>query len=86
VDDQKWATSLGELADSAEMFAVLSRCLSVTPQLSIWRDKREAFSGTDAANALDQARGDLERLVAGGASALLQLVESVLGDLPTAWE
>jgi hypothetical protein len=68
------------------MFAVLSRCLAVAPQLDVWRGSHDEFAGTDAANALDQARGDLERLVAGGGAALLQRVGSILDELPTPWE
>lgn len=68
------------------MFAVLSRCLSVAPQLELWRGSHEELAGTDAANALDQARGDLERLVAGGAAALLQRVGSLIDELPTPLE
>jgi hypothetical protein len=86
VDDQTWAVSLRKFTEAADMFAVLSRSLSVAPQLDVWRGSHEELAGTDAANALDQARGDLERLAAGGAAALLQRVGAVLDELPTPWE
>jgi hypothetical protein len=86
VDDQTWSAALDDLARSADMFAVLSRCLAITPQLDAWREARTDLPGTDAANGLDQARGELERLSSGGAAALLQRVEAVLNELPTPWE
>ena len=39
-----------------------------------------------AADGLDQARGDLERLVAGGATSLLDLVNRVAEALPAPME
>ena len=86
VDDQLWSASLREFTEAADMFAVLSRCLSVASQFDLWRRSHEEVAGADAANALDQARGDLERLVAGGGAALLQRVDSILDQLPTPWE
>lgn len=39
-----------------------------------------------AADALDQARGDLERLSDGAATSLLELVQRILDDLPVPLE
>lgn len=39
-----------------------------------------------AADALDQARGELERLASGGASSLLDLVERIAEALPVPLE
>jgi hypothetical protein len=58
----------------------------VAPQLDAWRRSRDALPGTDAGNPLDQALGDLKRLGGGEATADVQLVESLLSELPTPWE
>jgi len=75
-----------QLAEAADRFDVLARCLAVTPQLQAWRLTGEALSGTDAANALDQAVGDLERLASGDATKIAEGVQSVLTELPPSWD
>lgn len=86
VEDDDWNRAVDQLSAAADGMAVLSRCLDVAPQLREWRTGGEALAGGDAANALDQARGDLERLIAGDASVLLRTVEQLLAQLPTPWE
>lgn len=86
MDEDDWAAATRTLDDAADRFAVLSRCLAVTAQLEDWRLTHADLPGGDAANALDQALGDLERLAQGGAAALAQTVQSVLDELPPAWD
>lgn len=86
MDDAMWADTTRELADAAEMMTILSRCLSVEPQLQEWKQTAADVAGGDAANALDQARGMLERLTGGGAAALLEHIDVLLSELPPAWD
>ena len=86
MDDSQWTTALNDLDKAAEMATVLGRCLAIRPELDAWRVTRAELHGIGAANALDQARGDLERLSSGGLHALVHLVESILAELPTPWE
>lgn len=86
MDDAIWAETTRELSEAAEMMTILSRCLSVDPQLQEWKRTADEVAGGDAANALDQARGMLERLTDGGAAALLEHIDALLSELPPARE
>ncbi|VTU41468.1 hypothetical protein H4P1_00081 (plasmid) [Variovorax sp. PBS-H4] len=86
MNESDWASSGLQLTDAANRFEVLSRCLAVTAQITEWQQTRDEWSGADAANALDQALGDLKRLASGEAAALVQVVQRVLHDLPPPWE
>ena len=79
--DAEWSMALQELADASERLAILARCLGVGPELARWRNGEE-LGGRLAADGLDQARGALERLVAGGAKSLLELVDGITRGLP----
>jgi hypothetical protein len=85
VKDVDWESAISELTEAAERMAILSRCLGVGPELARWR-AGEDLGGMLAADGLDQARGDLERLVAGGATSLLDLVNRVAEALPAPME
>lgn len=85
VEDIDWDVEIGELTEAAERVAILARCLAVGPDLARWR-AGDDLRGMLAADGLDQARGDLERLVAGGATSLLDLVNRVAGALPQPME
>lgn len=85
VDDVEWDSAMSDLNEAAERVAILARCLGVGPELARWR-AGEDLGGMLAADGLDQARGDLERLVAGGAASLLHLVIRVAGALPAPME
>jgi hypothetical protein len=65
---------------------VLARCLDVAPKLESWRNTRDQSSGNDAADALDQAVVDLERLASGDAAALVVTIRQLLDALPTPLE
>ena len=86
VQDEDWERAVSQLSAAANQMAVLSRCLDMATQLQAWRTGGDDLAAADAANALDQARGDLERLAAGEASGLLGTVEQLLERLPTPWE
>lgn len=83
MEDAQWNEDLARLMNAADSIAVLSRCLAVQQHLARWRTTGDAPQGQLAADALDQARGDLERLSAGQAADLLALVERLLSVLPT---
>jgi len=51
-----------------------------------WRAHGDAFSGGDAANALDQAAGLLSALADGRARETLDRVTALLRELPAPWE
>lgn len=53
------------------------------PACKLDHKARDGFSVGDAANALDQALGELTRLAAGEAAALAVTVQGVLNELPT---
>ena len=74
------------MTKAAESFLILSRCLAVRQQLDDWRQAGDELRGGDAANALDQARCMLEGLLEGQATALVALIDAVLGELPPAWD
>ena len=82
----EWDEAITALDDAANRVAVLSRCLDVGPHLRRWSEASTPVEGATAADGLDQARGDLERLAAGGAADLVQLVERFLEVLPTPLE
>lgn len=86
MDEAVWADAGDSLARAADSMAILARCLDVGPQLGDWRRTADQVRGGDAANALDQARGILERMMGGEAQALIERIETVLDDLPAAWE
>jgi hypothetical protein len=86
VEDAEWEQALAALSRAASEAEVLARCLTVSGQLEHWREHQDVFSGTDAANALDQAAGVLTELAAGRASELLEQVEALQALLPTPWE
>ncbi|WP_297736326.1 hypothetical protein [Nocardioides sp.] len=60
MDDETWETALRTLSTATDRLDVLSRCVGVETQLRAWRATGDGARGGDAANALDQARGDLE--------------------------
>ena len=66
--------------------AILSRCLGVAGDLRAWKQTDATLNGAMAADGLDQARGDLERLANGEAGELLLLVSSLLDELPVPLE
>ena len=86
MEDGEWAQAMSALATAAEFTVILSRCLDVQSQLTEWRSTSADYPGGDAANALDQAAGMLERLINGEAAALLAQVQAVLDELPPAWD
>ena len=83
--DEEWDRVVGQLTAAAEGVVVLARCLAVGPELAKWRAGDE-IAGMSAADGLDQARGDLERLAGGGAANLLGVVQRVLRELPVPLE
>jgi len=85
VEDVDWDSAISELTEAAERVAILARCLGVGPELARWR-AGENLGGMLAADGLDQARGDLERFLAGGATSLLDLVNRVAEALPAPME
>ena len=84
MDDVEWARATERLSEAADFMVILSRCLDVRPQLSDWRHTATHAAGDSAADALDQASGMLERLLNGEAASLLELIETMLEDLPPA--
>lgn len=83
MDETEWNETLAQLAKAADDIAVLSRCLAVQPHLLRWQAAPDnVLEGQLAADGLDQARGDLERLADGRASELTSLVERLLSVLP----
>lgn len=86
MDEVAWSDTTDSLAKAAESVLILSRCLDVNAQLADWRRTGDEARGGDAANALDQARGMLERLLDGEGAALLARIETLLDELPPAWE
>ncbi|WP_030529664.1 hypothetical protein [Phycicoccus jejuensis] len=85
MDDVEWDAANRALIEASERAATLARCLAVAPELDCWR-AGEDLGGMLAADALDQARGELERLASGGASSLLDLVERIAEALPVPLE
>ena len=85
MDDAHWDAAIRELTDAAERLEILARCVGVGIELGQWR-AGDAIGGMSAADGLDQARGELERLVGGDAQKLLDLVERVAGELPLPME
>ncbi|WP_374455389.1 hypothetical protein [Nocardioides sp.] len=85
MQNESWDNDLDQLGDAADRVATLARCLAVGTELRNWRDGDD-IAGMSAADALDQARGDLERLVSGEAAALLGLVQRVVKELPAPLE
>lgn len=81
VDDLEWASAVRDLSAASESVGILSRCLGVSGELTRWRAGNE-LDGLTASDALDQARGDLERLAGGGAQALVDLVVRIVSELP----
>ena len=86
VDETEWADAVTQLETAADAVHVLSRCLAVKPHLMRFRADGNELEGHLAADALDQALGDLERLAEGGARELAALVERLLEGLPTPLE
>lgn len=86
MDEQAWESALQTLSTAADRLGVLSRCVGVESQLRAWRATDDAVQGGDAANALDQARGDLEWLSSGELATLARTIDQVLAVLPAAWE
>lgn len=86
MDEQVWENAIRTLSTAADRLAVLSRCVGVESQLRAWRTTGDDVQGGDAANALDQARGDLEWLSSGELTALARTVEELLDVLPPAWD
>jgi hypothetical protein len=86
MDEQVWENSIRTLSTTADRFGVLSRCLGVESQLRAWRATGDDTQGGDAANALDQARGDLEWLSSGELTTLACTIKSLLAALPPAWD
>lgn len=70
------------LREAAEEIEILSRCLRVEPLLERWMNDGDHTSGCIAADGLDQARGLLEELAAGGAAELLAAVRRLSSTLP----
>ncbi|MGG5260351.1 hypothetical protein [Phycicoccus avicenniae] len=85
MDDAEWDATKRALIEASERAATLARCLTVAPELDRWR-AGEDLGGMLAADALDQACGELERLVSGGARSLLDLVERIAETLPVPLE
>jgi hypothetical protein len=85
VNDADWNQLVDQLSDAAGQMTVLARCLSVGPELGQWK-AGDDLAGMSAADALDQARGDLERLAEGGATASLELLHRLLDELPAPLE
>ncbi len=85
MDDAEWDVAIRELTEASERAAILARCLGVAPELGRWR-AGENLGGMLAADGLDQARGELQRLAAGGAKSWLDLVERVAEALPVPME
>ena len=85
MQESEWDEVVRELSDAAARVAILARCLAVSPELARWRAGEEV-AGMSAADALDQARGDLERLAGGAANSLLELVQRILDELPVPLE
>ena len=86
VNEAQWDEVLMQLTKAADSVAVLSRCLAMQPHLMRWKVDGNQLEGQLAADALDQARGDLERLAEGGAARLASLVEGLLEVLPVPLE
>jgi hypothetical protein len=86
MDEAAWTEASKSLEKAAESVLILARCLAVGPQLDDWRRTGDEVRGGDAANALDQARGMLERLMGGEAEALVARLDALLGELPPAWD
>ncbi len=86
MDEAQWDETLIQLTKAADTVAVLSRCLAVHPHLTRWKADGDQLEGQLAADGLDQARGDLERLANGGASELVSVVERLLQILPVPLE
>jgi hypothetical protein len=86
MDEALWVDTTNALASAAESVVILARCLAVGPQLDDWRRSGDEVRGGDAANALDQARGMLERLMGGEGQALAAQIETLLEVLPPAWD
>jgi hypothetical protein len=85
MDDVDWDAAIREQTEASERLAILARCLGVAPELDRWR-AGEDVGGMLAADGLDQARGELERLAAGAAQSLLDLVERGAEALPMPME
>lgn len=81
MNETDWDQAIRQLSEAADHLGVLARCLAIGPDLDRWRSGEEV-AGMLAADALDQARGDLERLSAGEAATLLELVKRLLEELP----
>ena len=75
-----------DLSADAEWFQILTNCLDVVSQLQRWATDQDEIAGGDAANALDQARGMLERLTPQRVAELSKLVDDLLETLPGPWE
>jgi hypothetical protein len=86
VEKAQWDIAVASLEDAAERVATLSRCLDVADNLRAWKQSGTSLNGASAADALDQARGDLERLAGGQADELLQVVTLLLDELPVSLE
>jgi hypothetical protein len=86
MDDTTWNSALTTLGAAADRIEILSRCVGVLPQLAEWRATGAEIAGGDAANALDQARGDLEWLASEEGAELLAAITSLLEILPPAWD
>lgn len=86
MDDEAWNEYRVTLASAAAMFTVLANCMGVVEHLDKWRSTADGLQGMLAADGLDQARGDLERLASGGAEGLLATVDTLLELLPTPLE
>ncbi len=66
MDNADWDVAIRELTAASDQVATRARCLGVGPELARWRADDD-LGGLSVADGLDQARGDLERLIAGGA-------------------
>jgi hypothetical protein len=86
MDDQVWENAIRTLSTAADRLGVLWRCVGVESQLRAWRATGDSAQGGDAANALDQARGDLEWLSSGELTTLARTIEELLDVLPPAWD
>lgn len=86
MEETQWDEALVQLTKAADTVLVLSRCLAVQPHLMRWKADGNQLGGQLAADGLDQARGDLERLADGGATNLALLVERLLEVLPAPLE
>lgn len=86
MDDQTWISSVSELRRAVGPLEVLTNCVKVTAHLDAWRVAGDEVAGGTAADALEQAKGMLERLRGDEGQQLLALIETLTDQLPPAWD